>query len=150
MQSSCVECCVKLLEFAHTSACVCVSCFCASDAHDFFAECFIGCRRSIRRRRVTATRELQHDTSLRKFFVLGCACSRHVTRNMVGSASVNDGRSGQSDHRGKKALARVTFTPAVIIGTLFTPLILRFCVRQRFADPMRIRINMKKKTSNAD
>ena len=63
--------CVKLLEFAHTSACVCVSCFCASDAHDFFAECFINCQQSMRKRRVTATRELQHNTFLRKFFALG-------------------------------------------------------------------------------
>ena len=43
----------------------------SSDAHDSFAECFIGCRQRMRRRRATATRELQHDTSLRKFFVLG-------------------------------------------------------------------------------
>ena len=71
VQLSCVECCVKFLEFAHTSACVCVSCFCASDAHGFFAESFINCRRSMRARRVTATWELQHYTSLRKFFVLG-------------------------------------------------------------------------------
>ena len=65
---SCVECCVKLLEFAHTSARVCVSCTSSSDAPDSFAECFIGC---LRGRRVTATRVLQHCTSLRKFFVLG-------------------------------------------------------------------------------
>ena len=71
VQLSCVKSCVKLLEFAHTSACACVSCFCSSNAHDFFAGCFIGCRQSMRRRRVTATCELQYDTSLRKFFVLG-------------------------------------------------------------------------------
>ena len=71
VQLSCVECCVKLLEFAHTSACVCVSWFCASDAHDFFAKWFINCRRSMRGRRVTATRELQLYTSVREFFVLG-------------------------------------------------------------------------------
>ena len=33
-----------------------------------------------------------------------CACSRHVACNMVGSASVDDGWSGQSDHSGKTAL----------------------------------------------
>ena len=65
VQSLCVECCVKLLEFAHTSACVCLSCFCARDAHDFFAECFNGCRRSMRGRRVAATREFQQYTSSR-------------------------------------------------------------------------------------
>ena len=67
----CVECCVKLFKVAHTSACVCVSCICSSDALGFFAESFTNCRRSMRGRRVTATRELQHDTSVRKFFVLG-------------------------------------------------------------------------------
>ena len=66
-----IWCCGQLLEFARTSARVCVPRSCASDAHHFFAECFIGYRRSMRTRRVTATRELQHDTSLRKFFVLG-------------------------------------------------------------------------------
>ena len=75
VRSSCVECCVKLLKFAHTSACVCVSCFSASDAHDFFAECFTGSRQSIRRRRVSWARELQHNTSLRKFFVHGALVS---------------------------------------------------------------------------
>ena len=53
-------------------------------------------------RRVTATRELQHYTSLKQFFGLGCACSRHVASNMVGSASIDDGWSGQSDQSGKK------------------------------------------------
>ena len=43
----------------------------AGDAHDFFAECFINFPRSMRGRRVNATRELQHYTSARKFFVLG-------------------------------------------------------------------------------
>ena len=71
VRSSCVECCIKLLEFAHTSVCVCVSCFSVSDAHDFFAEFFIGCEESIRRRRVSWARELQRNTSVRKFFVLG-------------------------------------------------------------------------------
>ena len=51
--------------------CVYVSRCGASDAHHFFAERFIGYRQSIRRRRVIATRELQHNTSLKQFFVLG-------------------------------------------------------------------------------
>ena len=69
-----ILCCCRLLEFARTSAafvCVCVSRCGASDAHHFFAECFIGCQQRMRRKQITATRELQHDTSLRKFFVLG-------------------------------------------------------------------------------
>ena len=50
-----------------------------------------------------------------------CACSRHVACNMVGSAPVDDGRGGQSDHSGKRALSLVTFTLALIFGTLFSP-----------------------------
>ena len=98
VQSSCVECCVKLLEFAHTSACVCVSCFCASDAHDFFAECFIVCRRSMRRRRVTATLDLQHDTSLRQFFVLGALVPATLLATLWVRHPIDDGWRGQSDH----------------------------------------------------
>ena len=56
---------------ASQSACVCVSRFCASDAHDFFVECFMDCRRIMRRRRASWARVLQHNTSVRKFFVLG-------------------------------------------------------------------------------
>ena len=103
MQSSCVECCVKLLVFAHTSACVCVSCSCSSDAHDFFAECFSGCRPSIGRRRVTATRDLQHDTSLRKFFVLGALVPAMLLASWsVRPPSMTGG--GQSDPSGRTAL----------------------------------------------
>ena len=50
-----------------------------------------------------------------------CACSRHVACNMVGSAPVDDGRGGQSDHSGKRALSLVTVTLALIFGTLFSP-----------------------------
>ena len=35
---------------------------------------------------------------------------------MVGSAPVDDGRGGQSDHSGKRALSLVTFTLALIFG----------------------------------
>ena len=74
VELSCVERFVKLLEFAHTSACVCVSCFCASDAHGFFAECFINCRRSMRTKRVTVDPQevLQHTSISEEVFVL-CA-----------------------------------------------------------------------------
>ena len=42
-----------------------------------------------------------------------CACSRHVACNMVGSAPVDDGRGGQSDHSGKRALSPVFATNAL-------------------------------------
>ena len=105
VQLFCVECCVKLLEFAHASACVCVSCCCASDAHDFFVECFIGCLRSMRRRRVTVTRELQHEEVIRPRCAFAC--------NVVGSDPVDDGRSGQSDPRCKIVFTILTDDPAL-------------------------------------
>ena len=76
-----------------------------------------------------------------------CACSRHVACNMVGSAPVDDGRGGQSDHSGKRALSLVTFTLALIFGTLFSPLmfakLLKCCVHQRLADQFIFGNNMK-------
>ena len=63
----------------------------------------------MRKRRDTTNRDLKHDTSLRKFFVLGALCSCHVAWNTVGSAPVDDGRCRQPDHRGKTALATITF-----------------------------------------
>ena len=117
VQFSCVECGVKLLEFAHTSACVCVSCFCAIDAHDFFAKCFIGCRRSMRRRQVTATRELQHDTSLTKFFVLGALVLALLLATWWVRSPIDDVPGGQSDHRGQIALAPIRFKDALMLRT---------------------------------
>ena len=72
VELSCVECCVKLVEFAHTSACVGVPCICSSDEHDSFSGVFHGlsagtCAGDGSLRPV----EMQHYTSLRKFFVLG-------------------------------------------------------------------------------
>ena len=87
-----VECCVKLFVFAR------VSCICSSDAHGFFTECFIGCQQTMRRRRVTATRELQHDTSLRNFFVFGALVPATLLATWWGSGQIDDGWGGQSYH----------------------------------------------------
>ena len=116
VQLSCIECCVKLLEFAHTSACVCVSCFCSSTAHDFFAGCFIGCWQSMRKRRVTATCELQHGTSLR-FFSCSVRLFPPCCLQHGGFGPIDDGWGGQSDHSGKIALAQITFSDALMLRT---------------------------------
>ena len=76
-----------------------------------------------------------------------CAFSRHVACNMVGSAPVDDGPGGQPDHRGKRALSLVTFTLALILGTLLSPLmfakLLKCCAHQRLADQFMFGKNMK-------
>ena len=59
---------VKLLEFAHTSAFVFVSRVCVQVMRKISSRSVSSV---VGGARVTATRELQHDTSLRKFFVLG-------------------------------------------------------------------------------
>ena len=100
---------------AHIGMCLCL-CFCASDAHDFLAECFIGCRQIMRRRRVTATHELQHDVC-KEVLRARCACARHVACNMVGSVPVDDGWCGQSDHSGKIAQAPITFSDTPMLRT---------------------------------
>ena len=124
VHSSCVGCCVEVLEFAYTSACVCVSCFCTSDAHDFFAECFIGCRRSMRRRRVTATREWQHDMSRRKFFVLdGLVPAMLIATWWVRPSSMTGGEGNLTTVVKKKALALVTFSDALILRAYFLSII---------------------------
>ena len=59
---------VKLLEFAHTSAFVFVSRVCVQVMRTISSR---SVSLVVGGARVTATRELQHDTSLKKFFVLG-------------------------------------------------------------------------------
>ena len=59
---------VKLFEFAHTSAFVFVSRVCLQVMRTISSR---SVSLVVSGARVTATRELQHDTSLRKFFVLG-------------------------------------------------------------------------------
>ena len=114
-----ILCCGQLLEFTRTSAFVrvCVSRSDASDAHDFFAVCFIGCRQSMRKRRATATRQLQHNTSLRKFFVLGALVPAMLLATRWVRHPIDDGWGGQSDHSGKTAFALVTFSDVLILST---------------------------------
>ena len=93
VQLPCVECCVKLLEFAHT-------------------------RQSMRNGRVTATRQLQHDdTSLRVFFVLGALVPAMLLATWWVRPCIDDGWSGQSDHSGKIALALITISNALMLKT---------------------------------
>ena len=86
----CVECCVELFEFAHTSACVC-------------SRAFVQVMRTIASRSVSLVvgGARAGDGSLRLVSfnitrLARCACSRHVACNMVGSASIDDGWSGQN------------------------------------------------------
>ena len=104
---------VKLLEFAHTSAFVFVSRVCVQVMRTISSRSVSSV---VGGARATATRELQHDTSLRKFFAR-CACSRHVACNMVGSAPIDDGWGGQSDHSSKTALALGTFSDVFMLRT---------------------------------
>ena len=92
VQLSCFECCVMLREFAHRSEFLCVSRSGANDAHRFFVECFSGCHQSMRTRRVTATRQLQHNTSQRKFFVLGAPVPFMLLATWWVRPPVDDGR----------------------------------------------------------
>ena len=71
----------------------------------------------MRRRRVTATRELQHDTSLRKFFVLGALVPAMLLATWWVRPPIDDGWCGQSDHSGKIALALITVDHALMLRT---------------------------------
>ena len=62
----------------------------------------------MRKRRVTATRELQHDTSPMKFFVLGAPAMLLATRWV--QPPIDHCRGGQSDHSGKTILNFLKFT----------------------------------------
>ena len=105
-----ILCCGRLLEFARTSACACVSCISSCDAHDSFAECFIGHWHSMRKRRVTATRQLQRNTSLKQFFVLGALVPAMLVAPWWVRPPIDDGWCGQSDHNGKM-LQDSSFSP---------------------------------------
>ena len=81
------------------------------------------------------------------------AAAKHVnlkgvrTCNMAGSAPVDDGRGGQPDHRGKRALSCVTITLAFIFWTPLSPLkfaqLLNCCLHRRLADQFIFGKNMK-------
>ena len=61
------------------------------------------------------TLALQQNMSFSRLFVLGALVPAMLLATWLGSVSVDDGRSGQPDHSGKKTLALVTFTSAVMI-----------------------------------
>ena len=107
---------VKLLEFAHTSAFVFVSRVCVQVMRTISSRSVSSV---VGGARATATRELQHDTPLRKFFVLGALVPAMLLATWWVRPPIDDGWGGQSDHSGKTALAPVTFASAVTIWTLF-------------------------------
>ena len=94
-------------------------------------------------RRATATRDLQHNTSLKQFFVLGALVRAMLLATWPPSMTVG---VGNPTTEVKEHFSLVTFTLAFIFLDTVSPLmfaqLLKSCVHQRLTDQFFLGKNM--------